>query len=187
MVRRVFFSNGTQSVRQVVFSAVEPHVDVATICDQAAIALAMETRSPIAIVSRERRIAELGRVRPDPAGSAIRSWSTQMSGNLWRVPEDGLRRRGDAGTGMHWVRRLEELRNEFEYVVIHGPPAGTSSEATLLGQIADGIILVVGAHTTRREVARRIKERLEASQSRILGTVLSDRTFPMPEMIYRRL
>ena len=31
------------------------------------------------------------------------------------------------------------------------------------------------------------KETLEATQSRILGTVLSERTFPVPERIYRRL
>jgi hypothetical protein len=30
-------------------------------------------------------------------------------------------------------------------------------------------------------------EMLEASQVRILGTVLSDRVFPIPEGIYRRL
>jgi len=54
-------------------------------------------------------------------------------------------------------------------------------------QFADGIILVVSAHRTRRIAARKIKEVLEAAQARILGTVLSDRIFPIPEGIYRRL
>ena len=83
--------------------------------------------------------------------------------------------------------RLVELRNEFEYSVIHGPAAGISSEAALLGELADGIILVLGANSTRRATARKIKDTLEATRSRILGTVLSERTFPIPERIYRRL
>jgi Mrp family chromosome partitioning ATPase len=80
-----------------------------------------------------------------------------------------------------------ELRNEFEYAVIEGPVAAISSEAALLGQLTDGIILVVGAHSTRKATARKIKETLEGAQSRILGTVLSDRRFPIPEKIYSRL
>jgi Mrp family chromosome partitioning ATPase len=65
--------------------------------------------------------------------------------------------------------------------------AGISSEAAVLGQLADGIILVLAAQCTRRAAARKIKETLEASQARILGTVLSGRIFPVPERIYRRL
>jgi hypothetical protein len=119
---------------------------------------------------------------------AIKSWATQTSINLWRVPEFGPQEFGEeSGTGRYWLSCLAELRNEFEYAVIQGPVAGLSSEAALLGQLADGIILVLGAHSTRRATARKIKETLEAAQSRILGTVLSERRFPVPEGIYRRL
>jgi Mrp family chromosome partitioning ATPase len=111
-----------------------------------------------------------------------------MAINLWRVP--GIRN-GEYGeesvSGLHWLSHLAALRNEFEFAVIHGPTAGTSSEAALLGQLTDGIILVLGAHSTRRATARQIKETLEAAHCRILGTVLSQRTFPVPERIYRRL
>jgi len=57
----------------------------------------------------------------------------------------------------------------------------------LLGQLADGMILVLEAHNTRRVAARRTKEILEASNVRLLGTVLNGRTFPVPERIYRKL
>jgi Mrp family chromosome partitioning ATPase len=53
--------------------------------------------------------------------------------------------------------------------------------------LADGIILVLDAHSTRRVTARKIKESLESGRSRILGTVLSGRTFPVPDCLYRRL
>jgi Mrp family chromosome partitioning ATPase len=56
-----------------------------------------------------------------------------------------------------------------------------------MAQFADGIILVLSAQRTRRIMARKIKGMLEAAQARILGTVLSDRVFPIPDGIYRRL
>jgi Mrp family chromosome partitioning ATPase len=56
-----------------------------------------------------------------------------------------------------------------------------------MAQLADGIVLVLSAQHTRRITARKVKEQLEAAQARFLGTVLSDRVFPIPERIYRRL
>jgi len=189
LVQRVFFGSGARPVKQVVFSAAGPGTDVAGICEQVGQALALETRADIAIVGREQRAGELGQAHPRCGGSAaIKSWSRQTAINLWRVPEFGVRECGEeSGTGRYWLSCLAELRNEFEYAVIHGPAAGISSEAALLGQLADGIILVLEAHSTRKATARKIKETLEGAQSRILGTVLSKRTFPVPERIYRRL
>jgi len=82
---------------------------------------------------------------------------------------------------------LGEMRREFEYSILEGPPAGESHEASAMAQFADGIILVLSAQYTRRIAARKVKEMLEATQVRILGTILSDRIFPIPEAIYRRL
>ena len=52
LVRRVFFSRREQPINQVVFSAAEPHLDVASICDQVAQALALETSAHVAIADR---------------------------------------------------------------------------------------------------------------------------------------
>jgi hypothetical protein len=189
LVQRVFFASGSRPVRQVVFSAVGSKTDVANICDQVGQALALETRADIAIVSSEHLAGEAVQSHPRcEGGAAIKTRSTQMAINLWRVPGFGQRECGqEAGTGPYWLSCLADLRNEFEYAVIHGHAAGTSSEAALLGQLTDGIILVLGAHSTRRATARKIKETLESAQSQILGTVLSGRRFPVPERIYRRL
>ncbi len=188
LVGRVFFRGGERPMKQVVFSAAEPHTDVGRICDLVGQTLAQETRADIAIVSRELRAGGITRGDRNLSRSAIKAWSTKTGINLWRVPEVGLRERSEeSGTGGYWLSCLAELRNEFEYAVIHGPAAGISSEAALLGQLADGIILVLGAQSTRGAAARKIKETLEGGQSRILGAVLSERIFPVPEKIYRRL
>jgi hypothetical protein len=191
LVRRVFFTNRAYPVKQVVFSAAESHTDVGSICNQVGRALAQETSADIAIVSRSSEPLEANDVHTDPArsgSSGIKSWSIQIAPNLWRVPQSGLRELcRDSGSGRYWLSCLAELQKDFEYAVIHGPSVGGSSESALLGQLADGIILVLEAHNTRRATARKIKETLEGSHSRILGTVLSERTFPVPERIYRRL
>jgi hypothetical protein len=188
LVQRVFFANESVPVRQVVFSAVGQQQDVECICDQVGEALALETHADVAIVGRNHRDGETVKASQYAGVGPIKDRSTRVATNLWRVPGFDPRDCGKAsGTGAYWLSCLAELRNEFEYAVIQGPEAGISNEAALLGQLADGIILVLGAHTTRKATARKIKQALESTQSRILGTVLSERRFPVPEGIYRRL
>jgi len=191
LVRRVFFMTGAQPVRHVVFSAAQPNTDVGLICDRVGRALALETSAEVAIVSRNSAPVETQPLQPHSGCSentGIKSKSSRIAANLWRVPQPSLREIcHDAGMSRFWISSLAELQNDFEYLVIHGPAAGASSESVLLGQLADGIILVLEAHNTKRATARKIKETLEDSHSRILGTVLSERTFPVPQRLYRRL
>lgn len=188
LVRRVFFTNSDRPARQVVFSAVERNIDVVDICDQVARSLAQQTVEHVALVGTNHAAIEETCILPSsPRSASIKSRSSRIAVNLWHVPRGvGEVSRG-SGTGLDWLRWLEELRNEFEFVVIQGPAAGTSSEAPLLGQLTDGIILVLDARSTRRAAARMAKETLDAAQCRMLGTVLTQRMFPIPERIYRRL
>ncbi len=80
--------------------------------------------------------------------------------------------------------RVMELRNEFDYVLIDSAPMNTNAEGALLGQLADGLVLVLEANSTRREAAVRITESLRSSNVRVLGAVLNKRTFPIPESVY---
>lgn len=189
MVQRVFFSAVDPMVKQVVFSPAETHIDITDLCERVGRGLARETRSDIAIVGRDRRVREIMQTRTrTKVESAIKFWSEQIEVNLWRVP--GVRAETfpeKAGSASWWTSCLAGLRNQFEFAVIQGPAAGISSEAALMGQLSDGVVLVLGAHSTRKAAACKIKETFEAAHSRILGTVLSDRRFPVPERIYRRL
>jgi hypothetical protein len=192
LVRQVFLSNVGRPVRQVIFSALEPETDVKHICRQVGEALAMETMGRIAVVGeypqvlREAETCQAERSeRAVKDGPPLRQDAIRVRGNLWLVPAQG----SDADRGATaWLRSyLDEMRREFEYSIVEGPPAGESNEALAMAQFADGIILVLSARRTRRIAARKMKEMLEAAQARILGTVLSDRVFPIPHGIYRRL
>jgi hypothetical protein len=117
----------------------------------------------------------------------IRSFATRLSAeNLWLMPS------GPTNPARHtnierWRARFAELREEFDYVLISACPLTSETEAILMGQLADGIVLVVEANQGRREAIRRAKEHLEAGRVRLLGAVLDQRTFPIPEFLYRRL
>ena len=80
---------------------------------------------------------------------------------------------------------MAELRREFEYSIVAAPASTLSSEAAEMARFADGIILVVSAQHTRRVTALKVKNAL--GHLRLLGTVLSDREFPIPTSVYRRL
>jgi hypothetical protein len=193
LVRQVFFSNVDRPVRQVVFSAVDQETDVKNICRRVGEALALETMGSIAVVGEYPRASLDGKTghaetrdRAARDGSTpLRQVATRVRGNLWLVPVAGADRDRGATALLH--SHLGEMRKEFEYSIVEGPRAGESNEAIAMAQFADGIILVLSAQHTRRITARKIMEMLAGAQARILGTVLSDRVFPIPERIYRRL
>lgn len=193
LVRQVFFSNAVRPVRQVVFSALDPETDVKSICRQVGEALAVETVGSIAVAGEYPELLQDGAAYQAEAedlpardgGGPLRQSATRVRGSLWLVP--AARRNGDRGTTALLHSYLGEVRREFEFSIVEAPPTGESNEATAMAQFADGIILVLSAHHTRRILARQIKEKLERAQARILGTVLIDRVFPIPQRIYRRL
>ena len=83
--------------------------------------------------------------------------------------------------------RSTELRKAFDFVIVDAPPVSRYADANVLGQLSDGIVLVLEAEYTRREAARRSVESLRSSEVQILGAVLNKRTFPIPDKIYNRL
>ena len=69
---------------------------------------------------------------------------------------------------------LEELRRQFEIVLIDAPPLMHLADARLLGRLSDGVVLVFRAGLTSSEVAKATQQRLIEDGSRVLGTILND-------------
>jgi protein-tyrosine kinase len=196
LVRQVFFSREADAARQVVFSGVE-HIDIATLCLQVGQILSDQVSGSICVVeadvhARESASVLLNDGRPRGAGQRpfppLRESSRRFSEQLWLVPLRVFL--GDQQNDLSSPRlreRLAELRLEFDYTVVQAPPAGLYSEAALLGQLSDGMILVLQANSTRRAAAKKVKQMLHATNVRLLGAVLSDRTFPIPQRLYQKL
>ena len=83
--------------------------------------------------------------------------------------------------------RVADLRHDFSYVLIDAPPLSHYADAAVFGRMADGLVMVLEANTTRRETARKAKQLLDDCGVSVLGAVLNKRMFPIPERVYRRL
>ncbi|MFZ0817503.1 MAG: CpsD/CapB family tyrosine-protein kinase [Candidatus Sulfotelmatobacter sp.] len=83
--------------------------------------------------------------------------------------------------------RVAELRSEFHYVLIDGPALNTVNDSVVLGRAAEGVVVVIKANSSRRETARKAVRELESAKVRVLGAILNQRTFPIPQGIYNKL
>lgn len=82
---------------------------------------------------------------------------------------------------------IEQLRSRAEWMLFDSPPVTISDDALVLGSKVDGVVLVVLADKTRREVTKQAVQMLESARARILGVVLNKRQIPIPGWLYRRL
>jgi capsular exopolysaccharide synthesis family protein len=72
------------------------------------------------------------------------------------------------------ARRLRQLRQITDVVIFDSPPMlGLAAEATVLGTLCDGAILVVDARRTRSDEARNGKAMLDRAGINVLGVVLN--------------
>lgn len=83
--------------------------------------------------------------------------------------------------------RIAELRSSFDYVLIDAPAVSVCNGALTLGQVADGVVLVVRAGSTRRDAARRLTGELMTSGVNVIGAILSDYAAPIPARIEKWL
>jgi Mrp family chromosome partitioning ATPase len=98
---------------------------------------------------------------------------------------------GDRGAGLAEPGILgalyEQLRDQFELVVVDCPAMEKGEYTTLLPEAADGIFLVIRAESTRPAVIVHAKSLVEQSGGRFLGAVMNQRRNYIPEFLYRLL
>ncbi|MGC2722103.1 MAG: CpsD/CapB family tyrosine-protein kinase [Candidatus Acidiferrales bacterium] len=199
LVQRVFLAQGSENPRVVVFAGVDHGNGCSQICAQTARILADNVQGTVCLLDANLRTPSL----PDIFGvtnhhgltdallqeDSVKNYAKPLTpSNLWLLSCGSL----PAGssfmlTSARMKARVNELRKEFDYVLVDAPPLNDYSDALALGQISDGLVLVLEANATRRESAVRIADTLRASQIRVLGAVLNKRTFPIPEGLYSRL
>ena len=196
LARQVFLSGGPRPAHQVVFSPVDPETDISTICMQIGLALSTQVSGTTCLVEANPSSPGLEPILessgldlvPNQQDWALQDSSRRLSSQLWLVPRRVFLAENDKHWSGTWLRdQLADLRRTFDYTVLYGPPVASCSEAALLASLSDGIVLVLQANSTRRATAQRVKEKLHSANARLLGTILSERTFPIPETIYRKL
>ena len=69
---------------------------------------------------------------------------------------------------------LEELEKHYDYVIMDTPPVSVVTDAAVLSQYADGVILVIRQNHATFEEEELAKRNLETVHANILGAVLND-------------
>lgn len=198
LVQRVFLQREPEVFRSVLFSGTEPGNGCSWTCARAAEILASQVTGSVCVVDANLRSPGLHQefgvenhhglsdslLAGDPIGSfistirpnlAILSCGANPSGGRALLSSDRMR------------SRLEELKREFDYVLIDTNSVSIGNETVALGRAADGVVLILKANSSRRESVREAVQQFENANVRVLGAVLNQRTFPIPAGIYNRL
>lgn len=177
LVRQVFLQNVPQPIRQVAFSAAGPEIDIEDICLLVGKALIEEREGEVAIVRTGPGLPQRGR-------ESLKATAIPLERKLWLLQQKQCS--GNLTAAGELYSYLAAVREEFEYSVVLADPA--DSNAIVEGaRCSDGLVLVLSALHTRRRAALNTKRALEEAGVRLLGTVLADREFPIPQNLYRRL
>jgi Mrp family chromosome partitioning ATPase len=198
LVQRLFSQASRSSGPKVVsFSGITRDHRSSWICARAGEALAEQSEASVCIVEANLWSPQLhvhlgadnqiGLAEALTTNGPIRDFAMPLGGrNLWLIPS-GLVKPSSHPPMERFRERFAELREAFDYILTSAPALSREAEATLIAQLADGVVLIVEANHSRRETVRRAKEQLDSARVRLLGAVLDQRTFPIPEKLYRRL
>jgi len=194
LVQGLFLSTSGSVHRGVVFCGVDRENGSSSVCARAGRTLAAYSSRSVCLVDANLRSPRLSSLLGVETTAflrkpvSVRERCVEIGENLWLAGTGFLADdRGALPSVATLKQHLAELSEVFEFVLIDAPGAGVSVDAAILGQIVNGTVLVIDADRTRRIAARKVKEFLDAAGVRLLGTVLHNRSFPIPKGLYDKL
>jgi Mrp family chromosome partitioning ATPase len=199
LVQRVFLQPDVKVPRLVVFSGADRGSGCTWVCAHTGRVLATLVSGSVCIVDANLRAPRLHQhfdLKGSPGLSEALSQTAPIR-DFVQVALDGRFSVLSAGTAIsdhdstldlnRMRSRITELRGEFDYVLVDAPSLDLYSDGIVIAGVSDGVIMVLGANSSKREPARNAVEELKAAGVQLLGAVLNKRLFPIPEFIYRRL
>lgn len=77
---------------------------------------------------------------------------------------------------------IEEMKSKYDIVIFDAPPVLSVADAQILSNKCDGTILVISSGATDKRNVVKAKEALQASNAKIIGTILNN--FPLEKGHY---
>ena len=68
---------------------------------------------------------------------------------------------------------IKEMKKEFKYIILDTPPLQAVTDAQVLSTKADGVLLVIRAGSTKREMVLNSVDLIKKVQGKVIGTVLN--------------
>ena len=76
-------------------------------------------------------------------------------------------------TSHRFEKLVETLREEFDIVIIDTSPMSAGIDASIVGRVADGMVIVIRNNFVKKSTVKRIKKELERNGGRVVGAVLN--------------
>ncbi len=86
-------------------------------------------------------------------------------------------------------KKMEQLlsmfKSKFDYIFIDTPPVMSVTDACILGPMVDGVLLVIQAGRTQRDVVKHAESRLYQARAKTIGFVMTKLEYHLPHYLYR--
>jgi len=178
-----FLARHKDTVKSVLFLGMSRGAGASTAASNFARSLARDREMRVLLINADLRASELA-----GADTSITQNSSAPSevGKVHVLP--GMRVLADPSVlfqSKRFTAFMAQCAQQYDYVVIDGPPLDEAPESIALCTSVDGVVLVLDAQRTRRKGALRAKQRIEEVGGRILGVALNRRKFFIPQWLYR--
>jgi capsular exopolysaccharide synthesis family protein len=82
---------------------------------------------------------------------------------------------------------IREAAENYDYVLIDSSSILEAPETSIIASLVNGVVMIIHAGRTKREVIKRAMLTVEKLDGRFIGTVLNRKRYYIPEAIYKRV
>jgi Mrp family chromosome partitioning ATPase len=196
LVERVFLPVSGEPTRSLAFVSIGTDADSGPLAAAAAEMLAERTSRTVCVVDAHFRTPSLhlrfelsntgGFAEALAADTPLVEAARRLQRNLWVIPA-GVASAPVVFSTAAARQRISQLVTTFDHVIFDVDPVTPGSDIAALLRLLGGVIVVIAADSTRRETARRAKQTLTESGVTVIGAVLTNRRFPIPDALFRLL
>lgn len=178
------FSGPAETQKTLLVTSGGPEDGKTTVALNLAVTMAQSNQRVLLIDCNFRRPAIRGLLpdtRPDGLSNVLTGQAALASvvtpsetPNLWVLTSGPMPPTPAELLGSQAMRDLlDAVSNQYDRVILDGPPALLISDAVVLAMQVDGVIVVARAETNSKGALRRVREQLEGINARIVGAVLN--------------
>jgi Mrp family chromosome partitioning ATPase len=187
-------SNGNNAGKVIAFSSYSPGEGVSHVVQSLAAELAASRNQPT-LATTAVAVIDLALDGERFSESVLREcgsnlWSFSPPNHGGRIHELFRPSRETAikgPLGQDASQPFEILRGRFAHVLIDCQSLKNSDNLAKVAASCDGVVLVVEADRTRPDQIELARRTIEAAQGTLVGCVLNQRKYPIPDWLYRRL
>lgn len=192
LVQKLFLGSGSSQMRCVVFLGWAESGGGTSVCARAARTLAEQIEERVCLVDAKFERPSVHRFFGMDNLAGLRdalersrsgdNFAKQVADtNLWVLPAGAPDKGFLGGVSQRCLTVcLEQLRTEFQYMLIDAPPLNSKSDLSALAHVSEGAVLVVDSSGVTADAALRGRARLRKANLRLLGMVLNQDQTSIP-------